>query len=167
MSTTISSKTKGNHTIFTPTTGGLINEYINNYYFQEIRITMSFKLFCAFVLLSASSINALQIQAECNFLSREGSRIHPQTTNALHCSLTRLDNNQKWSLSSTGFKNGYVWGCDSSSWFCFEMDPNAPNWTSGYACSKKQTVWDNSMKKSSCGDGCTEIYNNVVFEWDC
>lgn len=126
---------------------------------------MSFKLFCALALLSASTINALQIKAECNFLS--ASKNYPKPKYQLGCSLTRLDNNQKWSLNSSGFKNGYVFGCDSNDWFCFEMDPNAPNWTSGYACSKKQTVWDNNMKTSSCGDGCTTIYNRVIFEWDC
>ncbi|KAF9203092.1 hypothetical protein BGZ59_001827, partial [Podila verticillata] len=66
--------------------------------------------------------------------------------------MTRFDNNnQKWSLSSRGLKDGYAYGCDSNYWFCFEMDPNKPNWTSGYACNQKLKVWDNNMKKTSCG----------------
>ncbi len=129
---------------------------------------MSFKLFCALALLSASTIHALKIQAECSFVSepRDDVKEYPKVK-TLNCSMTRLDNNQKWTLRSSGLRNGYAFGCDSNSWFCFEMDPNAPNWTSGYACSKKQTVWDSSMWKGNCGVGCNKIVNKVVFEWDC
>ncbi|KAG0325860.1 hypothetical protein BG004_003085 [Podila humilis] len=115
--------------------------------------------------MSASTIEALKIQAECNFLS--ASKNYPKPKYELRCSMTRLDNNQKWSLTSNGFTNGYVYGCDANSWFCFEMDPNAPNWTSGYACNKKQTVWDNNMKIGICGDGCSTVYNRVTYEWPC
>jgi hypothetical protein len=133
---------------------------------------MSFKLFCALALLSASCVNALQIQAECSFRTEtvysEGKIPRPTTTRELNCSITRFDNNnQKWSLSSRGLKNGYAFGCDANSWFCFEMDPKQPNWTSGYACGKKLTVWDNNMRQTSCGDYCTTIYNKVVYDIAC
>ncbi|KAH7052473.1 hypothetical protein BKA57DRAFT_490753 [Linnemannia elongata] len=133
---------------------------------------MSFKLLCALVLLSASCVNAMQIQADCNFRTKtvysEGKFPKATTTRVLNCSITRFDNNnQKWSLSSRGLRDGYAFGCDSNDWFCFEMDPNQPNWTSGYACNKKVTVWDNNMQTKSCGDDCTTIYNKVVYNIDC